>query len=90
MSTASVSKDDGKKTKNNRNESGQRSQHTQIVTQSSKTVEPIFQPREYYDEHFPPLDGSSLSQASSSSHQSFQVCIIVLFFGFYLFLFFIF
>jgi hypothetical protein len=90
MSDSAFSKDNGKKPKSNRKKSRQRSQQTQIVNQPSTTAEPTFQSGDHYDERFPPLGESTLSQGSSSSHHSSEVFIVVLSYGFYLFLFFVF
>jgi hypothetical protein len=90
MTTTAFSKDNSKKPKSNRKGTGQQSQQTQVVNQSSTTAEPTFQSDDHYDEQFPPLGESRLSQASSSSHHSSEVCFVVLSYGFYLFFFFLF
>ena len=82
MNTNTFSKGSNKKSKKNRTVTEQQSQQTPIAT-----AETTFQPGDRYNELFPPLNESMLSQASNTSHHSSEVCTIFLFSGLYLFAF---
>ncbi len=79
MNATTFSKENNKKSKKNRTISGQQSQQTPTTNQPLTTVDSTFQSSDHYDELFPPLNESTLSQASNSSHHSSEVCTGFLF-----------
>ena len=77
MSVSTSSKNNKTKPKTDRNRSEEQYQQTQIINQSLTTVDPNLQLGNSYGEQFPPLGALTLSPASRSSQQSFEVGFIV-------------
>ena len=80
MRTAAHSKNNSKKTKNNRKGSEQRSEQIPLST----PAQPTFQLGSNYDEQFPTRTQPSLTQTSRNTYTPSQVYFVVFLLEFYL------